>query len=89
MGSPFWKGVTWDFEGIRPFYKWKLGSGEKISFWDDVWVGDSSLKTQFWDVYEICQQQHCAVSEVWDGSTLKLTFNRCVERLGLWRDGMT
>ena len=79
VGSPFWKGVTWALEGVRPFYKWKLGNGNKISFWDDIWVGDSSLKTQFWDVYEICQQQHCAVSEVWDGSTLKLTFNRCVE----------
>ena len=88
VGSPFWKGVTWAFEGIRPFFRWNLGNGNKVSFWDDTWVGDSSLKTQFWEVYEICQQQHCVVSQVWDGFNLKLTFNRCVEAVFMerWHD---
>ena len=87
-GVTFLKGVTWDFEGIRPFFKWNLGNGDKISFWDGTWVGDSSLKTQFWEVYEICQQQQCSVSEVWDGLNLKLTFSRCVgiEFMERWRD---
>ena len=79
VGSPFWKGVTWDLEGIRPFFRWNLGNGNKISFWNGNWVGDSSLKNHFWEVYEICQQQQCAVSEVWDGCSLKLTFSRCVD----------
>ena len=65
-----------------------MGKGDKISFWDDTWAGDSSLKTQFWEVYEICQQQKCVVAEVWDGTNLKLTFSRCVDSgfMSKWHD---
>lgn len=46
-GSTFWKSITWDLSGAKIFYKWKLGNGESISFWHDVWAGDCSLKVQF------------------------------------------
>lgn len=78
-GSPFWRGVTWALSGVRPFYKWVLGKGTLISFWHDVWAGEMTLKTQFWDTFSICQQQDCSVAQVWDGSTRKLTFRRCVD----------
>lgn len=46
-GSTFWKSITWDLSGAKIFYKWKLGNGESIGFWHDVWAGDCSLKVQF------------------------------------------
>lgn len=50
-GSIFWKSDTWAFAAAKNFYKWKLGNGEKTSFWHDTWVGVYSLKTQFWDLF--------------------------------------
>lgn len=79
VGSTFWKSATWAFNAARNFYRWKLGNGENTNFWHDVWVGECSLKTQFWDLCCICNQTECSVAQVWDGSILKLTFRRCVD----------
>ena len=56
VGSTFWKSATWVFAAAKTFYKWKLGNGENISFCHDTWVGDYSLKTQFWDLFSIFNQ---------------------------------
>lgn len=61
VGSPFWKGFSWALAGVRPFYKWNLGNGRNILFWHDVWVGDVSLKTEFWNIFDLCQQQKATV----------------------------
>lgn len=79
-GSPFWKSLTWALNASGTFYCWEIGNGRNIKFWHDTWAGDCSLKTQFWELYEICNQPDCTVSQVWDGVTLKLSFRRCVDR---------
>lgn len=84
-GSTFWKSITWALAAVNFFYRWKLGNGELISFWHDTWVGECSLKVQFWDLYCICNQTECTVAQVWDGRELKLTFRRCVDQSGLDR----
>jgi len=38
-------GDEWFQEEVR----WKLESGDKARFWEDVWVGNSTLKTLFPD----------------------------------------
>lgn len=45
--SNFWKGVSWATKVAKMGYKWKLGDGNKVKFWEDVWVGTSSLAIQF------------------------------------------
>jgi len=32
---------------------WKLGRGAKVRFWEDVWVGDSNLKTTFQRLFSL------------------------------------
>ncbi|KAI4992695.1 hypothetical protein ZWY2020_006670 [Hordeum vulgare] len=66
-GSSFWESVTWALNASKNFYKWIVGNGENIKFWHDIWSGDSSLKVQFWDLYSICNQPECTISQVWDG----------------------
>lgn len=56
VGSTFWKSITWALSAVKTFYRWKLGNGELISFWHDTWSGDCSLKVQFWDLFNICNQ---------------------------------
>lgn len=77
--------MTWALNASKTFYVWKVGRGDKISFWHDTWAGDCSLRTMFWDLFEICNQPDCSVAQVWDGTTLKLTFRRCVDLRGMLR----
>ncbi|KAI4969564.1 hypothetical protein ZWY2020_000478 [Hordeum vulgare] len=74
-GSPVWKSISWALQAARNFYEWKTGNGRNIRFWHDKWVGDCSLKVRFWGLFEICNQQDCVVSQVWDVSLniLKIT----------------
>ena len=36
-------GEGWFLEQVG----WNLGSGDKVRFWEDVWVGNSTLKTPY------------------------------------------
>jgi hypothetical protein len=49
--STFWKGVMGAAEAVRFGYKWKIGNGRSVRFWEDIWFGNSNLATQFWDIY--------------------------------------
>jgi hypothetical protein len=61
---------------VKFHYRWKIGDGAKIRFWEDTWFGNSPLVVQFWDIYCICDQIDKTVAEVWDGQEVKLTFRR-------------
>jgi hypothetical protein len=37
-------------------HRWKLGKGNKICFWEDLWIGTSSLAIQYWDLYYIVNE---------------------------------
>ncbi|KAI5003541.1 hypothetical protein ZWY2020_030701 [Hordeum vulgare] len=81
-GSPFWKSVTWALNATKTLYRWKIGNGDHISFWHDIWAGNCSLKVRFWNLFDICNQQDCTVSQVWNGTSLRLSFRRCVDNNG-------
>jgi hypothetical protein len=70
--------------GIR----WVVGNGEKIRFWEDQWLGNTSLAILFWPLYVINEQQGKSINEIWNGKELQLSFRRRVsERLmHMWED---
>ena len=74
--SRFWKGLKTTIQALKLGYRWKVGSGEKVRFWEDTWFGTSPLAVQFWPIYSICNEQTNSVREVWDGTQLRLTFRR-------------
>jgi hypothetical protein len=49
---------------------------------------ETSLKTRFWDLFDICNQPKCTLAQAWGGVRLKLTFRRCVDHRGmtLWQE---
>lgn len=65
---------------------WLVGDGRKIRFWEDHWLGNSSLAIQFWPLYVICEQQGKTISQVWDGEVLILSYRRSVfdSLMSLW-----
>nr|GFB81575.1 RNA-directed DNA polymerase, eukaryota, reverse transcriptase zinc-binding domain protein [Tanacetum cinerariifolium] len=40
----------------------KLGNGETVSFWDDCWCGDQSLKSKFPRIYSLDNDKGCNVA---------------------------
>jgi hypothetical protein len=71
--SPFWKGVMWAASAARMGYKWVVGNGAKVRFWEDQWLGGTSLAILFWDIYFVCHQQGVTIRDIWDGLNIKLT----------------
>jgi len=43
---------------------WKLGCRDKVKFWEDVWVGNSSLKSMYLRLYSLSLNQGQKVEEV-------------------------
>jgi hypothetical protein len=74
--SIFWKGVMWAARAVRFGYKWLVGDGKSIKFWEDSWYGNAPLAVIYWDVYMLVNQQTQTISELWDGQQLKCSFRR-------------
>jgi len=49
---------------------WKLGRGDKVKFWEDVWVGNSNLKTMFPRLFSLSLNKGHKVEKVgeWEDS---------------------
>ena len=61
---------------------WNLGKGDKVRFWEDQWLGNTSLAILYWPLYVINEQQGKSVREVWDGEKLMLTLEgQCLKKV--------
>jgi hypothetical protein len=85
--SPFWKGVIWAAKTAKLGFRWRVGNGKRVRFWEDLWFGTCSLAIQYWNIYSIISDQGKTVSEAWDGVRLKFTFSRTVD-FATWNNGM-
>jgi hypothetical protein len=77
--SPFWKGVSWAAQAAKMGFRWKIGDGRKLRFWEDQLFGSCSLAFQYWEIYSIINEHGCSVRDAWDGRNLRFTFKRIVE----------
>ena len=77
--SSFFKGMIWAAKAAKMGYRWQIGNGKKVKFWEDNWLGSSSLAIQFWDIYVLVNDKSQTVFDLWDGIDLKCTFRRGVD----------
>ena len=63
-------------KAVKLGYKWSVGNGRSVKFWEDIWFGNSPLATQFWDLYCIANDKNKTIVDTWDGETLKISFRR-------------
>ena len=63
-------------KAIKFGFRWKIGDGKKIKFWEDTWFHTFPLAIQYRDTYILCNEQSATIAEVCDGVDLKLTFRR-------------
>ena len=58
----------------------KIGNGDQVLFWQDVWVGKSPFELSFPRLYMLSNQKNVFVNEVYKeetgGSKWKLEFRR-------------
>jgi hypothetical protein len=80
--SSFWQGVMWATKVVRLGYRWKMGNGKRIRFWEDLWLGS----IQFWKLYCIVNKKCMIIVELWDEAELRCTFRRCLDHrlMRLW-----
>jgi hypothetical protein len=45
--SNFWKGVLWVARVAKLGYRWRVGKGSRVRFWEDLWISSSSLAIQY------------------------------------------
>jgi hypothetical protein len=45
--SSFFRGFMWAAQAVRMGYRWIIGDGKKIRFWEDNWLGSSNLAIQY------------------------------------------
>jgi hypothetical protein len=53
-----------------------IGNGSDTSIWHDRWIEEASLATLFPSLYKLWFQKEASVQEVWNGTSLHLTFTR-------------
>ncbi|XP_068461575.1 uncharacterized protein [Phaseolus vulgaris] len=68
--SLWWKDLkeVWVSEGwgrsFKDDFKWKVGDGKDISFWDDRWLSSDALKRVFPRLFSICSAKDAKVAEL-------------------------
>jgi hypothetical protein len=72
--------VLWAAKAAKMDFRWQVGNGKNIIFWEDCWFGSCSLAIQYWSLYSIVNEQGKAICEVWDGENLRFTFRRTVDQ---------
>ncbi|KAJ1273540.1 hypothetical protein BS78_06G289000 [Paspalum vaginatum] len=74
--SHFFRGVMYAARAAKMGFRWKTGDGKNVKFWEDNWLGSSSLAIQFWELYVLVNEKTKTVFDLWDGDTLRCTFRR-------------
>ncbi|XP_075665690.1 uncharacterized protein LOC142635420 [Castanea sativa] len=63
-GVCLWKSIRSGWLNFSKFLRYDVGDGTRVTFWVDVWCGDSPLKEAFLDLYNISRTRDASVSEV-------------------------
>lgn len=78
--SQFFKGFMWAASAAKMGFRWHIGNGKNVKFLEDNWLGTSNLAIQYWEIYILINEKSKTVFELWDGSNLKCTFRRGVDK---------
>ena len=56
----------------------RLKDGNQIWFWEDTWLGNHPLKTQYPTLYNIARRKQAKVAEVLSTAPLNVSFRRAL-----------
>jgi hypothetical protein len=85
--SQFWQGLLKVKDWYEQGTKWKVGNGNEIKFWHDVWLGDCSLKIRYPRLFHISRQQEWSVFDLREVNwNLDLRRRLGIEEIAEWND---
>ena len=66
----------------------KVHNGKQTRFWEDKWLGNSALKDQYPNLFNLVHRKHATVHTVLNGDPLNVSFRRHLTRNNLrdWMD---
>ena len=74
----------------QEFLNWmtfKVHNGKQTRFWEDKWLGNSALKDQYPNLFNLVHRKHVTVHTVLNGDPLNVSFRRHLTGVNL-RDWM-
>jgi hypothetical protein len=76
--SHFWKGLLNVKHQVMQLGKFKVQSGKQTRFWEDIWIGNCSLRTKFPRLYNIARKKQDTVSNVLSSIPFNVSFRRAL-----------
>lgn len=55
-----------------------VGDGRKTAFWEDLWIGQNSLKATYPVFYSIYLQRNASISQMWNHQWRNFNFRRAL-----------
>jgi hypothetical protein len=74
--SPFWKEIMGVKDNFFKCGSFVIGDGSGTRFWEDVWLGNTSLANQYPSLYNIVRTKNILVADVLNQTLLNIRFNR-------------
>jgi hypothetical protein len=62
-GVGLWKYICLGWQNFRRFFKYDVGEGSKIRFWDDVWCGERALKEVYPGLFSIASLKEASIAD--------------------------
>lgn len=63
--SQWWTGVIQCWDVFKCGVTYTLGNGNGIRLWTDIWIGETSLRTQFLDIFDNPLNKEATGSQCW------------------------
>jgi hypothetical protein len=74
-GVGLWKFICMGWLNFRRFFKYDVGEGSKIRFWDDVWCGDRALKEEYPGLFSIARLKEASIADNMECSSNSIQWN--------------
>ncbi|KAJ9694717.1 hypothetical protein PVL29_010271 [Vitis rotundifolia] len=65
-GVGVWKEILKEADWCWDKMVFKVGKGNRIKFWTNVWCGDSALSQRFQQLYILAANRNALVEDLWD-----------------------
>ena len=74
--SQFWSGLMSVKQEFLNWMMFKVQNGKQTRFWEDKWLGNSALKDQYPNLFNLVHRKHVTVYTVLNGDSLNVSFRR-------------
>ena len=74
--SQFWASLMKVKDDFMQWMSFKIQNSEQTRFWEDKWLGNTSLKLQYPNLYNLVYDKHDTVHKVLSTTPLNVSFRR-------------